>query len=73
MLTQCTAEVPPQAVLTQRAAEVPPQAVPTRCATPYFRVWRPLAAALVCGSRAITGGLACHGGPHVGPHTLASC
>jgi len=76
-LTQRTAEAPPQAALTQRtaehAAEVPPQAAPTRCATPYSRIWRPLAAALACGSWAFTGGLACHGGPHVGPHTLTPC
>jgi hypothetical protein len=70
---QRTAEAPPQAALTQRTTEVPPQAVPTRCATPYSRIWRPLAAALVCGSWAFTGGLACHGGPHVGPHTLTAC
>ena len=35
--------------------------------------WRPLAAALACGSWTFTGGLACHGGPHVGPHTLTAC
>ena len=40
---------------------------------PYSRIWRPLAAALACGSWAFTGGLACHGGPHVGPHTLTAC
>jgi len=37
---------------------------------PYSRIWRPLAAALACGSWAFTGGLACHGGatcepPHI--------
>ena len=38
------------------------------------RIWRPLAAASVCGSRATyCGGLACHGGPRVGPHTLTPC
>jgi len=73
MLTHRTAEVPPQAVLTQRTAEVPPQAVPMRCAT----------LALGCGGRwqplwcvdpgRHTEGLACHGGPRVSPHTLASC
>ena len=45
VLTQRTAEAPPQAVLTQRTAEVPPQAAPTRCATltpGYGGRWQPL-------------------------------
>ena len=54
-------------IMDTRAAEAPPQAggAPATRRNPYSRIWRPLAAASVCGSWAITGGLACHGGPHV--------
>ena len=64
---QRTAEAPPQAALTQRTTEVPPQAVPTRFATPYSRIWRPLAAALVCGSWATHWRSRVSWGPTCGP------
>jgi len=58
-----------------RAAEAPPQVAPTRRNTQnlgYGGRWQ--RAASVYGSRAThCGGLACHRGPRVGPHTLTPC